>query len=163
MHGTSKASVRAGYTYMMYSFFGAALAFVGVMLIIGFGDGGAFVMGGVMSEAAAEHPLMVQIGYLCAFLGFGVKAAVFPFHVWLPEASVAPTPVTALLHAVAVRQERRIRHHSRDVLQLRRAGDARHDGAGDCPAAGERNHRLRLDDGGQGASFQAPSGVFDGI
>ena len=43
MHGTSKASVRAGYTYMMYSFFGAALAFVGVMLIIGFGDGGAFV------------------------------------------------------------------------------------------------------------------------
>ena len=68
MHGTSKASVRAGYTYMMYSFFGAALAFVGVMLII----------------------------------GFGVKAAVFPFHVWLPEASVAPTPVTALLHAVAV-------------------------------------------------------------
>ena len=49
MHGTSKASVRAGYTYMMYSFFGAALAFVGVMLIIGYGGGGAFVMGGVMS------------------------------------------------------------------------------------------------------------------
>ena len=45
---------------------------------------------------------MVQLGYLCAFLGFGVKAAVFPFHAWLPEASVAPTPVTALLHAVAV-------------------------------------------------------------
>ncbi|MBQ9404287.1 MAG: hypothetical protein IJU15_04820, partial [Synergistaceae bacterium] len=30
------------------------------------------------------------------------KAAVFPFHGWLPSASVAPTPVTALLHAVAV-------------------------------------------------------------
>jgi len=37
-----------------------------------------------------------------AFFGFGVKAAVFPFHGWLPKASVAPTPVTALLHAVAV-------------------------------------------------------------
>lgn len=163
MHGTSKASVRAGYTYMMYSFFGAALAFVGVMLIIGFGDGGAFVMGGVMSEAAAEHPLMVQIGYLCAFLGFGVKAAVFPFHVWLPEASVAPTPVTALLHAVAVVKSGvfaiiRVTYFSFGAQVMRG-----HDGAGDCPAAGERNHRLRLDDGGQGASFQAPSGVFDGI
>lgn len=40
--------------------------------------------------------------YLLAFWGFGVKAAVFPFQGWLPKASVAPTPVTALLHAVAV-------------------------------------------------------------
>ena len=37
-----------------------------------------------------------------AFFGFGVKAAVFPGHKWLLRASVAPTPVTALLHAVAV-------------------------------------------------------------
>ncbi len=70
--------------------------------MLNYGDGGAFTMGGVMAQAAAEHPTMVQLGYLCAFLGFGVKAAVFPFHAWLPEASVAPTPVTALLHAVAV-------------------------------------------------------------
>ena len=68
-----------------------------------FGNGGAFVMGGVLSEAFADaHPLLLRIGYLCAFLGFGVKAAIFPLHAWLPMASVAPTPVTALLHAVAV-------------------------------------------------------------
>ena len=103
MHGTSRESVKAGHQYMMYSFVGAAIGFVGVMLVVYFGDGGAFVMNGVLSEAfALKHPLLLRIGYLCAFLGFGVKAAIFPMHAWLPKASVAPTPVTALLHAVAV-------------------------------------------------------------
>ena len=103
MHGTSRESIKAGHQYMLYSFFGAAIAFVGVMIIVAFGEGGAFVMGGVLNEAfAAEHPLLLRVGYLCAFLGFGVKAAIFPMHAWLPRASVAPTPVTALLHAVAV-------------------------------------------------------------
>lgn len=103
MHGTSHESIKAGRQYMLYSFFGAAIAFVGVMIIVAFGEGGTFVMGGVLNEAfAAEHPLLLRVGYLCAFLGFGVKAAIFPMHAWLPRASVAPTPVTALLHAVAV-------------------------------------------------------------
>ena len=45
---------------------------------------------------------MAYIAYLSLFLGFGVKAAIFPFHLWLPRAGAAPTPTTALLHAVAV-------------------------------------------------------------
>ena len=54
-----------------------------------------------MDAIGDKVPLLLWI-YLFAFLGFGVKAAIWPLCQWLPQAGVAPTPVTALLHAVAV-------------------------------------------------------------
>ena len=48
------------------------------------------------------HEKELMTVFVLGFFGFGVKAAVFPLFRWLPIASVAPTPVTALLHAVAV-------------------------------------------------------------
>jgi multicomponent Na+:H+ antiporter subunit D len=47
-----------------------------------------------------HHWLIVSL-YVCCILGFA-KNGVMPFHNWLPSAMVAPTPVSALLHAVAV-------------------------------------------------------------
>lgn len=50
---------------------------------------------------ADANPVLVTITYILFMAGFA-KAAIMPFHNWLPSAMVAPTPVSALLHAVAV-------------------------------------------------------------
>ena len=58
-----------------------------------------FRVGGIL--AGKTSPFV--IGLLYALFAFGIgKAALMPFHRWLPAAMVAPTPVSALLHAVAV-------------------------------------------------------------
>ncbi|MBO5534562.1 MAG: proton-conducting membrane transporter [Clostridia bacterium] len=102
MHSSRPEAVRAGRIYMAYTFGGAALALIGVIPVIAWG-GGNFVPGGALEAARfAQNPVLMQGLFLCMALGFGVKAAIVPFHRWLPEAAVAPTPVTALLHAAAV-------------------------------------------------------------
>ncbi|MEA5386274.1 proton-conducting transporter membrane subunit [Haloarculaceae archaeon H-GB2-1] len=50
----------------------------------------------------AADPTLATVGYALLVVGFGVKAALVPLHGWLPGAMVAPTPVSGLLHAVAV-------------------------------------------------------------
>ncbi len=55
---------------------------------------------GILTMEAGRTTLTIL--FVCLVAGFGVKAAIMPLHGWLPNAMVAPTPVSALLHAVAV-------------------------------------------------------------
>lgn len=98
-HNENEDSLYAGRSYMVFCIGGAALAFVAVVVAT-LDNGGAFIYGGNL--AGEFPPGLMRTAFFLGFFGFGTKAAVFPFYAWLPTASVAPTPVTALLHAVAV-------------------------------------------------------------
>lgn len=103
MHTLSREAILASRKYLYYSLGGAAFAFIGLIMIIIYGTTTDFVFGGVLDLAKiGDRTNILLIIYVMAFLGFGVKAAICPFNSWLPQAGVAPTPVTALLHAVAV-------------------------------------------------------------
>ena len=103
VHAMDGKAKFAGRMYIIYMMFGASLAFIGFVFILCYGTTLDFVFGGVLNkELVAGDEGLLRIVFVMAFFGFGVKAAVFPFFRWLPQASVAPTPVTALLHAVAV-------------------------------------------------------------
>jgi multicomponent Na+:H+ antiporter subunit D len=98
-HGTDEAK-RAGRLYIG-TLVGTSIVFLLVAIVWTWVIAGtiAFEAGGILRGKASN----ATIGALLALYVFGVgKAAVMPIHRWLPAAMVAPTPVSALLHAVAV-------------------------------------------------------------
>lgn len=103
MHTMTREAILASRTYLYYSLGGAAFAFIGMIFILTFGSTATFVPGGVISPGSmGDRQDLLLLVYVICFCGFSVKAAMWPFSGWLPKAGVAPTPVTALLHAVAV-------------------------------------------------------------
>ncbi len=103
LHTLTREAILAARRYLYYSLGGAAFAFIGLVFLLVYGTTVDFTYGGVLTpESVGDQANVLLLIYVIAFLGFGVKAAVCPFNSWLPQAGVAPTPVTALLHAVAV-------------------------------------------------------------
>jgi multicomponent Na+:H+ antiporter subunit D len=99
--GTDKA-VEAGRTYLWYTIGGGTVLFLGVV--------GLFVVAGpiyfgqneIVAGLVSENGVQLTILFFLMLAGLSVKAAIFPLHSWLPISMVAPAPVSALLHAVAV-------------------------------------------------------------
>jgi multicomponent Na+:H+ antiporter subunit D len=97
--GDAKA-VAAGRRYLAYLLSGGAAVLLATVLVYASTGELAFAAGGIVAGAMSTTLTVVVFG-LFAF-GFGTKAGLMPLHAWLPGAMVAPTPVSALLHAVAV-------------------------------------------------------------
>lgn len=100
VHKETQEAIVAGRKYLAYLLTGSVFLLFSIgwsYSLVGTLD---FVPGGFLSGHASKDVL--QILFATFMLGVGVKAAIMPLHAWLPTAMIAPTPVSALLHAVAV-------------------------------------------------------------
>ncbi len=100
VHNRNEEARKAGRKYLAYTLTAGQFLLVGILWCHFLLPGADFVAGGFLNNHV--HGASAILLFLCFLLGFGVKAGLMPFHGWLPDAMVAPTPVSALLHAVAV-------------------------------------------------------------
>jgi multicomponent Na+:H+ antiporter subunit D len=101
VHRGTDEAIRAGDRYLRYTFFGGALLLAGVASLYALTGTLDFTEGGALRQLDLNHVYLAGI-FALLIGGLGVKAAIVPLHAWLPSAMVAPAPVSALLHAVAV-------------------------------------------------------------
>ena len=102
VHRGTEQAMRAGHVYLTYTLGGGALFLIGTVWLYGLAGQVEFTPGGMLATLGPEYTGQLQIVFLLLIAGLGVKAALVPLHGWLPLAMVAPAPVSALLHAVAV-------------------------------------------------------------
>tara|TARA_R110001583_G_scaffold780_1_gene7231 strand:+ start:2076 stop:3569 length:1494 start_codon:yes stop_codon:yes gene_type:complete len=102
VHRGTEIARQAGRNYLIYTIIGGALLLLSSVWLYTLAGTLEFTDCGFLSGLDASlHPTLMII-FCLLIAGLGVKAALVPLHGWLPQAMVAPAPVSALLHAVAV-------------------------------------------------------------
>ena len=99
VHIETPEAMRAGRKYLAYLLVGGVFLLAALVLTYILTGTTTFVPGGFL--AGSGSTIVLQVLFLLFMVGF-VKAAWMPLHGWLPAAMIAPTPVSAFLHAVAV-------------------------------------------------------------
>jgi multicomponent Na+:H+ antiporter subunit D len=92
----------AGRVYLIYTLAGGLVLFLGVVWLQVLAGPVDFNSEGQLLPLLDSHKKSLRLIFFLLVAGVGVKAAFVPLHGWLPRAMVAPAPVSALLHAVAV-------------------------------------------------------------
>jgi len=100
IHEETEEALKAGYKYLVMTIIGGLALFFGMIIV--FELGGTVSLGvGVIIE---ENSALAFIAFICFLIGFGMKAGMFPLHVWLPDAHpVAPSPASALLSGIMLK------------------------------------------------------------
>jgi len=101
-HRGTADSMKGAKVYLAYTVVGGAVLLFAVAWLSALAGPVEFTEGGALDAVAARHRTELTIIFALLIGGLGVKAALIPLHGWLPQAMVAPAPVSALLHAVAV-------------------------------------------------------------
>lgn len=93
-----KENRKAGYLYFVFSHIGAMFIFAAFGLIYTYTGNFAFILNGEIPES------IKIIVFVLSFIGFGSKAGVFPFHIWLPHAHpAAPSHISAVMSGVMIK------------------------------------------------------------
>jgi multicomponent Na+:H+ antiporter subunit D len=102
VHRGTPQALQAGCVYLSYTLVGSTLLLLGVVWLSSLAGSLEFTERGFVGGVDPTHYKSLAVIFTLMIAGVGVKAAIVPLHGWLPTAMVAPAPVSALLHAVAV-------------------------------------------------------------